>query len=106
MSPEERRLRRIKNTVRTYNKRRKRWEYLASDKCRSYKSFKEYRLKTTGNPFNTEAKYRGNREFRLDGDWWYKAPYFYTKDQWKAKMLDKEIENYDHNQLDNNEAED
>lgn len=55
---------------------------------------RETRLKYSGNPFRHRAEYRGNRAFRLDGEWWYKGPYRMSKDGWRAYALDREILKY------------
>lgn len=77
-----------------YAHRKNAWQIQLPTYDRDYIRFKEYRLKTSGNPYNSKAVYRGTTNDYEDRACCWKAPYHRTKSDWQARLIDRYIRNY------------
>ena len=77
-----------------YRHRKNAWQIQLPTYDRDYIRFKDYRLKTSGNPYNSKAVYRGTTHAYEDRACCWKGPYHHTKSDWQARLIDRDIRNY------------
>ena len=89
-----RKARRVLANMAKYLHRKNAWQIQLPAYDRDYIRFKEYRLKTSGNPYNSKAVYRGTTNEYEDRACCWKGPYHHTKSDWQARLIDRDIRNY------------